>query len=105
MTTFDKREKGFEAKFIHDEELKFKAIARRNKLLGNWAAGLLGLKGDAAIAYANEIVTADIGNQSDDDTLHKVTDDLSPKGISEKQVAQKMNEFFHIAMDQLEAGS
>lgn len=105
MTTFDKREKGFEAKFIHDEELKFKAIARRNKLLGNWAAGLLGLKGDAAIAYANEIVTADIGNQSDDDTLHKVTDDLSPKGISGEQVSQKMNEFFHIAMDQLEAGS
>ncbi|MBN9043184.1 MAG: hypothetical protein BGP05_04560 [Rhizobiales bacterium 62-47] len=104
MTTFDKREKGFEAKFIHDEELKFKAIARRNKLLGSWAADLLDLRGQAAISYANELVTADIGNQSDDDTLRKVADDLFQKGISAEQVGQKMNEFFHVAMDQLEAG-
>jgi hypothetical protein len=69
MTTFDKREQGFEAKFIHDEELRFKAMARCNKMLGNWAAGQLGLTGDAAVAYANELVTANLESQSSDETL------------------------------------
>jgi hypothetical protein len=105
MTTFDKREQGFEAKFIHDEELRFKATARRNKLLGNWAAGQLGLTGDAAVAYANELVTADLENQSNDDTLRKVSKDLARKGISEEQVTQRMQEFFHIAIEQIEAGN
>lgn len=105
MTTFDKREQGFEAKFIHDEELRFKATARRNKLLGNWAAGQLGLTGDAAVAYANELVTADLENQSNDDTLRKVSKDLVRKGISEEQVTQRMQEFFHIAIEQIEAGN
>jgi len=105
MTTFDKREQGFEAKFVHDEELRFKATARCNKLLGNWAAGQLGLTGDAVAAYANELVTADLGNQSSDDTLHRVSKDLAQKGISEQQVAQKMQEFLHIALEQIEAGN
>jgi hypothetical protein len=105
MTTFDKREKGFEAKFVHDEELRFKATARRNKLLGNWVAGQLGLTGDAAVAYANELVTADLENQSNDDTLHKVSKDLARKGISEQQVAQRMEEYLHIALEQIEAGN
>ena len=105
MTTFDKREQGFEAKFIHDEELRFKATARRNKLLGNWAAGQLGLTGDAAVAYSNELVTADLENQSNDDTLRKVSKDLARKGISEEQVTQRMQEFFHIAIEQIEAGN
>ena len=105
MTTFDKREQGFEAKFIHDEELRFKAKARRNKLLGNWAAGELGLTGDAAVAYANELVTADLEHQSNDDTLRKVSKDLARKGISEQQVTQRMDEFFHIAIQQIESGS
>jgi hypothetical protein len=104
MTTFDKREQGFEAKFIHDEELRFKATARRNKLLGNWAAGQLGLTGEAAVAYANELVTAHLENQSDDDTLQKVSKDLAEKGISARQVAQRMEEFLHIALEQIEAG-
>ncbi len=103
MTTFDKREQGFEAKFIHDEELRFKAIARRNKLLGNWAAGQLGLTGDAARAYANELVTADLENQSG--PLRKVSNDLAQNGVSEQQVAQRMEEFFHIAIEQIEAGN
>ena len=104
MTTFDKREQGFEAKFIHDEELRFKATARCNKLLGSWAAGQLGLTGDAAVAYANELVTADLENQRSEDTLHKVTKDLAQKGISAEQVAQRMQQFFHIALEQIEAG-
>jgi hypothetical protein len=105
MTTFDKREQGFEAKFVHDEELRFKATARRNKLLGNWVAGQLGLTGDAAVAYANELVTVDLENRNDDDTLHRVLKDLAPKGVSELQIVQKMDEFLHVALDQIEAGS
>lgn len=105
MTTFDKREQGFEAKFIHDEELRFKAMARCNKMLGNWAAAQLGLTGDAAAAYANELVTANLENQSSDDILHKVSEDLAPKGVTEQQIAQRMDEFLHIALKQIDAGN
>ena len=105
MMTFDKREQGFEAKFIHDEELRFKAVARCNKMLGNWAAAQLGLTGDAAATYANELVTANLGNQTTDETLHKVSKDLAPKGITEQQIAQRMDEFLHIALAQIEAGN
>jgi len=105
MTTFDKREQGFEAKFIHDEELRFKAIARCNKMLGNWAASHLGLAGDAAMAYANELVTSNLETQSSDDILHKVSQDLAKRGISEQQVAQRMKEFLYIALEQIEAGN
>lgn len=68
MTTFDKREQGFEAKFAHDEELMFKATARSNKLLGLWAAGQLGLTGDAAAGYATALVTASLENKTGDET-------------------------------------
>jgi hypothetical protein len=105
MTTFDKREQGFEAKFIHDEELRFKATARCNKMLGNWAAAQLGLTGDAAVAYANELVTAELTSQSSDAILLRVSQDLAKKGISKQQVAQRMNEFLHTALDQIESGS
>jgi hypothetical protein len=105
MTTFDKREQGFEAKFIHDEELKFKVTARCNKMLGNWVAGQLGLTGEAAVAYANELVTANLEGQTDSDTLRKVLNDLTPRGISKQQVAQKMDELFHIALAQIESGN
>ena len=105
MTTFDKREQGFEAKFIHDEELRFKAEARCNKMLGNWAAEQLGLTGDAAVSYANELVTANLGSQTSDDILGKVVNDLAPKGISKQQVAKKMDEYLHIALAQIQAGN
>jgi hypothetical protein len=105
MTTFDKREHGFEAKFIHDEELRFKATARCNKMLGNWAAAQLGLTGDAATAYANELVTANLESQNSDDTLHRISKDLASKGISEQQIARRMDEFLHIALAQIEAGN
>jgi hypothetical protein len=103
MTTFDKREHGFEAKFIHDEELRFKVMARCNKLLGNWAAAQLGLTGQAAVAYANSLVTEDLENQTSDITLHKVSRDLARKGITEQQVAARMNEFLHAALKQIES--
>jgi hypothetical protein len=102
MTTFDKREQGFEAKFIHDEELSFKVTARCNKMLGNWAAAQLGLTGDAAVAYANALVVANLENQGRDDTLHRVLKDLAPKGISEQQIADRMQEFYRFALAQIQ---
>jgi len=104
MTTFDKREQSFEAKYIHDEELRFKAMARCNKLLGNWAAAQLGLTGEAATAYANGLVTADLENQTMEATLRRVSKDLAKKGVSELQVAARMNEFLHAALEQIESG-
>jgi len=104
MTTFDKREQGFEAKYIHDEELRFKTMARGNKMLGNWAAAQLGLTGEAASKYANDLVTADLENQTVDAILHRVSKDLAKKGISQQQVAKKMNEFLQAALQQIELG-
>jgi hypothetical protein len=104
MTTFDEREQGFEAKFVHDEELRFKAMARCNKMVGIWAAGQLGLSGDAASAYSNELVTAHLESQTIEGTLRQVATDLAPKGISEQEVAAKINELFHVALEQLKAG-
>jgi hypothetical protein len=105
MTTFDKREQGFEAKFIHDEELRFKATARCNRMLGDWAAAQLGLTGDAAAGYAEGLVTANVEKQSLEDTLRKVATDLAQKGVSEQQVAQRMEGFLHAALAQIEAGN
>ena len=72
MTTFDKREEGFEKKFAHDEELRFKATARRNRLFGQWAAEKLGLTGEEAAAYAKEVVMSDFEEAGDDDVFRKV---------------------------------
>ncbi len=105
MTTFDKREQAFENKFVRDEEISFKATARRNKLLGNWAAGQLGLTGDAAVAYANALVVANLENRRDDDILHKVAEDLASTGIPEQQIAQRMDEFYRFALQQIQAGN
>jgi hypothetical protein len=104
MTTFDKREEGFEKKFAHDEELKFKATARRNKLLGLWAAALLGKTGDDAEAYAKSVVTADFDEPGDADVLRKVVGDLAGKSVTETEVATKMNELLAEAVKQIQAG-
>ena len=105
MTTFDKREEGFEKKFAHDEELQFKAMARRNKLLGLWAAGLLGKNGADAEAYAKEVVIADFEEAGDDDVLHKVAKDLADKGVTEQQIRAQMNELLATAVKQIQAGT
>ncbi|WJR74907.1 DUF1476 domain-containing protein [Bradyrhizobium sp. NP1] len=105
MTTFDKREQAFEAQFVHDEEVRFKAVARSNKLLGNWAAALLGLTGEAAAAYANGLVTAELEHQSGEQTLRAVSKDLAAKGISQAEVAAKMSELLHVALEQIKAGN
>ena len=104
MTTFDKREEGFEKKFAHDEELKFKAMARRNKLLGLWAAGLLGKTAADADAYAKDVVAADFEEPGDGDVLRKVTTDLSAQGVTEQQVSEKMAEMLAEAVKQIQAG-
>ena len=105
MSSFDKREEGFEKKFAVDEEQKFKAIARRNKLLGLWAADKLGLSGDAAAAYAKEVVAADFEVSGDSDVLDKVTRDLADKGVSEQQIRVKMDELAAVAVAQIKVGT
>ena len=81
MTTFDKRKNEAEARFKRDQELQFKAMARRNKLLGLWAAELLGIGGDEAQAYAKEVVISDFDRPGDDDVLEKVLKDLTDGGV------------------------
>jgi hypothetical protein len=103
-TTFDKREEGFEKKFAHDEELRFKAMARRNKLLGLWAAGVLGKDAAEAEAYAKEVVLADFEEAGDNDVLRKVVKDLEGTGVDEQQVRAKMNELLAQAVQQVQAG-
>jgi len=100
-TTFDKREEGFEKQFAHDEELKFKAMARRNKMLGLWAAGILGKSGADAEAYAKEVVLADFEEAGDNDVLRKVAKDLQPKGITEDQIRKQMTELLAAAVAQI----
>jgi hypothetical protein len=105
MTTFDKREEGFEKKFAHDEELRFKANARRNKLLGLWAAEKLGLAGDAASAYAKEVVLSDFEEGGEHDVVKKVLKDLAAKGVaaSEQEVRRTMNDMMEKAIAEIKA--
>lgn len=106
MTTFDKREEGFEKKFAHDEELQFKATARRNKLLGLWAAEKMGLSGDKAADYAKSVVEADLKEAGDADVITKVEADLAAAGVpqSEHQIRRTMDELMATAIDQIKAG-
>jgi hypothetical protein len=107
MTSFDKRQEGFEKKFALDEEQKFKAEARRNKLLGLWAAEKLGLSGDAATAYAKEVVAADFEEAGDADVQNKVVKDFTDKGVavSAAEVRAKMTELMAEAAMQVKAGT
>jgi hypothetical protein len=107
MTTFDKREEGFEKKFAHDEELRFKASARRNKLLGLWAAEKMGLSGPAADAYAKEVVVADFEEAGDDDVFRKVRKDFDAKGVtqSDQEIRKTMIDLMGLAIDQIKTGT
>jgi hypothetical protein len=107
MSSFDKREEGFEKRFALDEELKFKAMARRNKLLGLWAANKLGLSGPDAEAYAKEVVLADFEEAGDDDVLRKLRRDFDAKGVdqSDHQIRRTMNELLEQAVAQVKAGA
>jgi hypothetical protein len=105
MTTFDSRKDGFEKKHAHDEELQFKATARRNKLLGNWAAEKLGLTGDEATQYAKDVVASDFEEAGDDDVVRKVLADFKAKNVdqSEHQVRRTMDELMGEAIAQVKA--
>ena len=106
MTTFDKREEEFERKFALDEELRFKAEARRNKLLGLWVASMLGITGDEALAYAREVVASDF-DEAGNGVVRKVMNDLTDNGIalSEPELRVKMNELMAQAIMQVKAGT
>jgi hypothetical protein len=99
-TTFDDRERAFETKFAHDQEMQFKAVARRNKMLGIWAAGLLGKSGQAADEYAMEVIRADFEKAGHDDAVRKVLHDLEGKA-DEATIRAKMDEFLLAAKEQL----
>lgn len=99
-TTFDDRENAFENKFAHDAEMQFKAEARRNKLLGLWAAELMGKTGDDAAAYAKEVVKADFEEAGDEDVFRKVSGDLGDKA-TETEIRTKMTELLSVAKVQL----
>jgi hypothetical protein len=105
MTEFDKREEAFEQRFAHDEELKFKATARRNKLLGLWAAEKLGLTGAEADSYALSIVMADL-DAADHDVARKIRKDFDAKGVaqSDHQIARTMTELMAKAVADIQAG-
>ena len=100
MSSFDDRESAFENKFAHDAEMQFKAEARRNKLLGLWAADLLGKSGEAADEYAKEVIKSDFEEAGDDDVLRKVAGDLGDKA-SEADIRAKMTELMAVAKGQL----
>ncbi|MEE4345525.1 MAG: DUF1476 domain-containing protein [Paracoccaceae bacterium] len=100
MTTFDDREHAFEAKFAHDEEMKFKAEARRNKLLGLWAAGLMGKTEAEAAEYAREVIKADFEEAGHEDVVRKVAADLADLADADA-VRAKMDELLAVAKAQL----
>lgn len=100
MSTFDDRENAFENKFAHDAEMAFKAMSRRNKAIGAWAAGLLGKTGDAVAAYEMEIIKADFEEDGDEDVIRKLVKDLDGKA-SEAVIRAKMSELLIAAQTKL----
>ena len=107
MNSFEKRQEGFEKKFALDEAQKFKAMARRNRLLGLWVADKLGISGDAAITYAKEVVAADFELPGDSDVVDKVMRDLTAKGVAltEQQLRVQMDALMAEAVAQVKAGT
>lgn len=103
MTTFDRREEGFEKKFAHDEELRFKATARRNKLVGLWAAEKLGMTGETAEEYAREVVRSDFDEPGEEDVFRKIRTDFDAAKVeqSDHQIRRRMEELMHTAIEQI----
>ena len=106
MAQFDDRRDSFEKKFAHDEELRFKATARRNKLLGQWAAGRLGKSGAEADEYAKSVVMADFEEAGDGDVIRKVKADLETGGqsASETEIKAKLDDLLSQAVTEIQAG-
>lgn len=106
MTTFNEREKGFEKKFTHDQDLKFKAESRRNKMMAEWAAGKMGLSGAAVDDYVKAVRKADLAEKGDEDVVRKIAKDLADKGVkvSDADLRNQMGEFLAKAVTEIEAG-
>jgi hypothetical protein len=105
MTGFDERQKGFEKKFAHDADLKFKAESRRNKMLAEWAAAKMGMTGAAVEDYIKAVRKADLAEKGDDDVLRKLAKDFADKGvkIADADIRKQMNEFLAAAVTQIES--
>ncbi len=105
MSTFDRREEGFESKFAHDADLRFKAEARRNKLVGAWAADLMGLKGDEATAYGKELIKEDLKEAGDDDVFRKLRADFDTKKVeqSDHQIRRTLDEMMAKAVEEIQS--
>lgn len=105
MSELDKRGDAYENKFAHDAELKFKAEARRNKLLGHWAAELLGKSGDEVAEYAKEVVRADFDEPGDEDVFRKIRADFDASGVakSDEEIRTQMNALMATAVEQIES--
>lgn len=103
MSTFDEREKAFEGKFAHDEQVNFSARARRNKLVGLWAAEKLGLTGAAAETYAKDVITADLEHAGDSDVIAKLKKDFAAKKIeqSDRELAAVLDDMMQKAKQQV----
>lgn len=106
MSTFEKREEDFERKFAHDEELRFKTQARRDKMLGLWAAGKLGKSGPEAEAYAESVVVADLTEPGEEEVFHKIRTDFDAAGVvqSDHQIRRTMEELLRKALADIKAG-
>ena len=104
MSTFDERQQGFEKKFMHDQDLRFKAESRRNKYLGEWAAAKLGITGAAVDDYIKAVRKSDLAKAGDDDVLAKVAKDLADKGlkITNAEIRSQMTEFLAKAVAEIE---
>src|SRR5262249_23607178 len=100
--SFEDRRRGFESKWAHDTEMQFKIMARRNKLLGLWAAGEMGKAGDAATAYVKEVIAADFTAPGEEDVFVKVRGDLDPAKVSDQAIRRKMAELLDTAAEQVE---
>ncbi len=103
MSTFDKQKSAHEAKFAHDKEADFKIMARRNKLLGLWAAEHFGISGDDAAAYAKEVVVSDFDRPGDEDVFEKVQGDFHSRGVemSDHRIRREMEDLLTLARDQI----
>ena len=106
MTTFDEREKSFEKKFAHDQDLKFKAESRRNKMIAEWAAAKMGIEGPAVDDYVKAVRKADLAEKGDDDVVRKIAKDLADKGVTvaDTDIRNQMGEFLAKAVTDLEGG-
>ena len=107
MTTFDEREKSFEKKFAHDQDLKFRAESRRNRMVAEWAGAKLGISGTALDDYVKAVRKADLAEKGDDDVVRKIMNDFKDKGIplAETELRRQLGEFLAKAVSEIESGN